>query len=72
MQEYTADVLDLMARVYEQACDLLAARQVGSSANLEAARSSLADAIIEAVDNGLRNEDLLIATALAKLKQGPQ
>jgi hypothetical protein len=67
MHEYSSDELDLMAKAYERACEELARAAFTWPANIEAARTCLVDGIVDAIRNGVRNEDGLIAAALSKL-----
>jgi len=67
MHEYSADVLDLMASAYDQACEKLLRLGGEVTRDIEFARSTLIDGIIEAVNRGVRSEDMLIAAALANL-----
>lgn len=67
MHEYSSDELDLMAKAYERACEELARAAVAWPANIEAARTCMVDGIVEAIKNGVRNEDGLIAAALSRL-----
>ena len=69
MREYSPDELDLMAKAYERACEEHARAAFTWPANIEEARTYLVDGIVDAIQNGVRNEDGLIAAALSKLGQ---
>jgi hypothetical protein len=67
MHEYSSEELDLMAKAYERACEELSKTAGTWPANIEAARTCLVDGIVDAIKNGVRNEDGLIAAALSRL-----
>jgi hypothetical protein len=71
MREYNAAELDLMAKAYERAYE----RNSASLENLKNANpllvssvvESLVSGIVEAIDQGERNEEFLVSAALSKI-----
>jgi hypothetical protein len=67
MREYSPTELDLMAKAYERAYDKLSGDGGGAPDGLEQVRLSLVSGIVEAIDQGERDEDVLVSAALSKI-----
>ncbi len=67
MREYSPTELDLMAKAYERACDKLSTASGVAPDEKGQARLSLVSGIIEAIEQGERDEDVLVIAALSKI-----
>ena len=67
MREYSPTELDLMAKAYERAYDRLSMDGDMAPDDREQARLSLVSGIVEAIDQGERDEDVLVSAALSKI-----
>jgi hypothetical protein len=67
MREYSPTELDLMAKAYERAYDRLSMGSSLAPDDREQARLSLVSGIVEAIDQGERDEDVLVTAALSKI-----
>ena len=66
MREYNTAELDLMAKAYERAHDRLS-QSNASLENVENVNLSLVNGIVEAIEKGERDEELLVFAALSKI-----
>jgi hypothetical protein len=70
MREYSSAELDLMAKAYERAHDSLSDWSSVPLEDLANRSLSLVSGIVEAIDQGERDEELLVFAALSKVALG--
>ena len=70
MREYSSAELDLMAKAYERAHDSLSDWSSVPLEDLANRSLSLVSGIVEAIDQGERDEELLVFAALSKVGSG--